>query len=58
MSVPCSGYFSANYGQCSVFHVWTAEGEEYDEDGVPVFDKFAIVLKFGDRGIANQVKQK
>ncbi len=40
-------------------HVWTADGEEmYDEDGVPIFDKFAIILKFGDRSIANQVKQK
>ena len=54
----CSDYFIENHGQCSVSHVWTAQGGELDEDGVPLFYKLAVVLKFGDRCLANQVKQK
>ena len=47
------------YGKCKVSHVWQGSGDtEYDSDGVQIFDKFAVVLKFEDICTANRVKQK
>lgn len=54
-----SGYFCKNYlGECKVLHTWENSGTEYDSDGVPVQDKFAVVLRFALSGTANQAKQK
>lgn len=55
-----SEYFCEHYGECKVLHTWEFEGteEQHDADGVPLQDKFAIVLRFREPSTANRVKQK
>jgi hypothetical protein len=53
-----SEYICKNYGQCKVIHTWEQDGQGYDSDGVPLQDKFALVVKFALSSVANQTKQK
>ena len=53
-----SDYICKNYGDCKVIHTWESDGQGYDSDGVPIQDKFALVVKFALSSAANQTKQK